>query len=334
MRIAIAHNNPAVLQLFEQLIKELGLTTCWSTDQANEVLNKCEAELPDLLLIQQEITGSPCAGLVRELMQHCPTTIIVTSSCINTNSSAVFESMSAGALDAFSEPSTDSPESINDFKIKISNIRKLHRSMNSSEAAPAIRQRKKHIPMIAIGSSTGGPAALLTILRQLPHNLQAIVVIIQHLDDQFSQGMADWLRDQSGHTVEIAQDGRSPQPGHIYMAGTNDHLIINLQRQFEYTAEPVDYPYRPSVDVFFESAVTHWPEKLVGVLLTGMGRDGAKGLLSFYNRGMMTIAQDEASCAVYGMPKAACELNAVKHQLDIHDIATKIIKSIKDVNNT
>lgn len=116
-----------------------------------------------------------------------------------------------------------------------------------------------------------------------------------------------------------------------YFAGTDDHLILQKNGRFKYTEEPVHYPYRPSIDVFFESAVTHWPNKIIGVLLTGMGRDGASGLLSLHNRNMFTIAQNKESCAVYGMPKAAIELNAVKKVLHIDDIGDAINKTLKTI---
>lgn len=183
--------------------------------------------------------------------------------------------------------------------------------------------------LVAIGASTGGPTALLTILKQLPTNTRGSFVIIQHMDDDFSQGLANWLNEQTDIPVEIAQPHTRPMPGHAYMAGKNDHLIIDKEGYFAYTHEPANYPYRPSVNAFFESAVAHWPNRLIGVLLTGMGRDGANGLLSFHNRGMLTIAQSQQSCAVYGMPKAACEMGAVTKQLDINDIAAEILKQLK-----
>ena len=120
----------------------------------------------------------------------------------------------------------------------------------------------------------------------------------------------------------------------MYIASTDDHLIIQPSGLFDYTAEPVKYPYRPSVDVFFESAVANWPHQMIGVLLTGMGRDGANGLLSFYNRGMLTIAQNEASCAVFGMPKAAIALNAAQKILPVDDIGNAINQALLEVGRT
>ena len=326
MRIAIVHNDAATTELFSNLICELKFSICWTCNSAKEALRLCSQELPDLLLVQLNLHDMKGSELILKIMSSSPTTVIAISDSVN-NPGDIFEAMSAGALDAFSEPSSDQKDSLDDLKNKISNIKKLHDSVNRPKKAKRASSIK-NTPLVAIGSSTGGPAALLTILKELPDKTSAIWVIIQHMDHEFSQGMAQWLNDQTSISIEIAKNNQIPKIGHVYMAATNDHLIINKTGRFEYTVEPVDYPYRPSVDAFFKSALSHWPNKLIGVLLTGMGRDGANGLLSFYNRGMLTIAQDQKSCAVYGMPKAASELNAVTYELDINEIAAKIMENL------
>ena len=328
MRIAIVHNNINTIRLFEFLIKELGFEVCWTSTTAQDALLQHTILCPDLLLVQLELPDMKGSKLIKKIMRSTSSTIIAISDSVKNNPGSVFEAMSAGALDAFSEPTTKNPESIADLKSKIISIKKLHDSASKPKRS-IIKQQKPKSTLVAIGSSTGGPAALLTILKNLPLNSNAIFVIIQHMDNEFSQGMADWLNEQTDIHVKIAKNHTIPEPGQVYMAGTNDHLIINSAGIFQYTDEPSDYPYRPSVNAFFESAITHWPNKLIGVLLTGMGRDGANGLLSFYNRGMYTIAQNEDSCAVYGMPKAASEIGAVTIELDINDIAAEIIKKIR-----
>ena len=327
MRIAIVHNNGDIIRLFSYLITDLGFSVCWTCSSATEALKLCTKDLPDLLLVQLNLSDMKGSELILKIMNSTPTTVIAISDSIKNKPGDIFEAMSAGALDAFSEPSTEQAESFHELKNKISNIKKLHDSVNKTQRKKRISSIKK-APLVAIGSSTGGPAALLTILKDLSDTTNAIWVIIQHMDNEFSHGMAQWLNEQTDISIEIAKDNQIPKIGHVYMAGTNDHLIINKAGRFEYTVEPVDYPYRPSVDTFFESALSHWPNKLIGVLLTGMGRDGANGLLSFYNRGMLTIAQDQKSCAVYGMPKAASELNAVTFELDITKIADKIMRNL------
>lgn len=328
MRIAIVHSNPDSTKQLEQLICDLGYSVSWSSESGQQALQNHQQDKPDLLLISLEITDMSGSELIQQIMQDTSATIIATCPSVMDNTAKVFQAMSYGALDALSEPHADNEASLDDFKNKLSNIKKLH---DSAMRTPRVRgkQAKSDATLVAIGASTGGPAALLTILKQLPANAHASFVIIQHMDDEFSQGLANWLNEQTEISVEIAQPHTRPESGRAYMAGRNDHLIIDEEGYFAYTHEPANYPYRPSVNVFFESAVAHWPNRLIGVLLTGMGRDGANGLLSFYNRGMLTIAQSQQSCAVYGMPRAACEIGAVSKQLDINEIAAEILKHLE-----
>jgi two-component system chemotaxis response regulator CheB/two-component system response regulator WspF len=154
-------------------------------------------------------------------------------------------------------------------------------------------------------------------------------VIVQHVDAAFAAGMADWLNQQSALPVRIARDGDRPQAGVVLLAATDDHLHLKLPGVLGYTRVPEETPYRPSVDVFFQSVATRWPTGAVGVLLTGMGRDGAIGLKAMRTRGYHTIAQDQATSAVYGMPKAAAALDAAVAILPLPRIAAALVAAIK-----
>ncbi len=327
MRVGIVHDNLESTHFLHYLLVDIGHEVIWTATNGQTAIEQSKQNLPDLILFKLTLPDTSCSETIKILMADASTTIVVISQSIKKQPGKIFEAMSAGALDALNEPATDDPESIQELKRKIKNISYLHKSANK-------RQRKTQItieqdlPLIAIGSSTGGPAALVNVLSKLNPEIHAVVVIIQHMDNQFSRGMVKWIDEQTDIKVEIAKDDHKPESGIVYIAGTDDHLILKENGRFGYTPEPVDYPYRPSVDAFFESAITHWPNKIVGILLTGMGRDGASGLLSLNNRGMFTIAQDEATCAVYGMPKAAIELNAASKILPIDKIGDAINKAI------
>ena len=180
--------------------------------------------------------------------------------------------------------------------------------------------------LIAIGSSAGGPAALAVILSGLPSDFGASMIIVQHIDVQFAPLMAQWLNERCPLPVRIAQGGDRPRARTALIAATNDHLVLQKSGVLEYTTEPKDCSYRPSVDVFFESVVRHWRGNAVGVLLSGMGRDGAKGLKAMKNSGSFTIAQDRVSSVVYGMPKAAAEMGAAAEILPLDKIANRLIQ--------
>jgi two-component system, chemotaxis family, response regulator WspF len=148
--------------------------------------------------------------------------------------------------------------------------------------------------------------------------------VVQHVDEQFAAGMAEWLNQSSPLPVRIAQDGARPLPGCVALAGTNHHLVLDRAARLRYTPEPRGLVYRPSVDVFFESVNAHWRSAVTGVLLTGMGQDGARGLKALRDAGHYTIAQDRSSSAVYGMPKAAAELGAAADVLAVDKIAAAL----------
>jgi len=178
--------------------------------------------------------------------------------------------------------------------------------------------------LVAIGASTGGPFAVSRVLAGLPAEFSAPIVIVQHVDERFATGMAEWLSHESRRPVRVAMEGERPVAGSTLLAKTNDHLIFKTPSRLGYTREPVDQPYRPSVDTFFDSLAQHWPGKAVGVLLTGMGRDGAQGLQVMREKGHHTIAQDKATSAIYGMPKAAAALGAAIDVLPLEAIAARL----------
>jgi len=179
--------------------------------------------------------------------------------------------------------------------------------------------------LVGVGSSAGGPAALVSLLSGLPKAFPAAIVVIQHIDAHMAAGMAEWLDGQCDLPVRVAAEGDRLTAGCVLIAGTDDHLVFTSPGRLGYVPEPRSLVYRPSVDVFFDSIVRQWRGDAVGVLLTGMGRDGALGLKSLRERGFHTIAQDQATSAVYGMPKAAAELGAAVDILPIDRIAPRLI---------
>jgi two-component system response regulator WspF len=183
--------------------------------------------------------------------------------------------------------------------------------------------------LVAIGASAGGPAALTAVLSGLPKNFPAAVVIVQHVDERFALGLADWLSRDSALPVRVAKEGDRPTTGVVLLAGTNDHLRFISSERIGYTSEPREQAYRPSVDVFFASVGAHWPGEAVGVVLTGMGRDGAKGLKTLRDKGHYTIAQDQATSTVYGMPKAAASLGAAVDILPLERIAPRLVDTFR-----
>jgi two-component system response regulator WspF len=183
-------------------------------------------------------------------------------------------------------------------------------------------------PLVAIGASTGGPAALTRVLADLPPTLHAAITIVQHVDEMFAPGLASWLARGVSRDVRPICSNDRPDPSIVRIASTNGHLLLTPELTFTYSDEPIDYAYRPSVDIFFHTVAAWWPGTAVGVLLTGMGADGADGLLAMRRAGWHTIAQDKGSSIVYGMPKAAAKVDAAVEILPLDRIAAAITRAV------
>ncbi len=182
-----------------------------------------------------------------------------------------------------------------------------------------------HYQMIAIASSTGGPTALLKILQNLPPNFPAGILIVQHISDGFTQGLVEWLRREIQLEIRIANDGDLPTPGVVLVAPDRLDMRIGFRRQIETSAEGQQI-LRPSGDILLASVARSIGNRSIGLVLTGMGADGAQGLRQIRQAGGYTIAQDEASSLIYGMPKAAYENGSVTEVLALNSIARRLIE--------
>lgn len=332
MKIGIVNDlTLAVEALRRALMQKPEYQVIWVAKNGAEAVELCAKETPDLVLLDMIMPVMDGVETTRQIMAKTPCAILIVTVSVGSNASRVFDAMGHGALDAVDTPTLglgDLNESAKPLLAKIETISKLIRDKSGSNAAMerAVGQRSPSHGerLVAIGASAGGPAALTTLLRGLPRDFPAAIVIIQHVDEQFAAGMAEWLSLSSALPVRVAQEGERPEAGIVLLAGTNDHLTLKAPDYLGYTPKPVDYAYRPSVDVFFQSACRFWPGTVVGVLLTGMGRDGALGLKALRNKGHYTIAQDQATSAVYGMPKAAAKLDAAVDILALDQIAPKL----------
>ncbi|NJO14631.1 MAG: chemotaxis response regulator protein-glutamate methylesterase [Thioploca sp.] len=338
MRIGIVNHLVAEI-LWQILAQESSYKIAWIARDGAQAVAQCIKNTPDLVLMELSLPVMNGVEATRRIMKKSPCPILIVTTTVDKNTAQVFEAMGYGALDAVDTPlighNNYAQRSREIFLKKIKMIAKLH-TLSSlphlKRPAPLtslIHQTSLNqsvVPhLIAIGSSTGGPNALAELLANLPNSLPATLVIIQHVNQEFSVSLAAWLNVHSALPVQLALNHQQPQVGTVYLASSNDHLILTKQLTFAYTADPHSIPYRPSVDVFFQSVAKHWPQKSVAVLLTGMGRDGAEGLALLRTAGWYTIAQDEATSVVYGMPKAAKERGAATDILPLGEISKAII---------
>jgi len=298
----------------------------WIAHDGREAVTLCAENTPDLILMD---IAMPVMGGVETtctIMRDTPCAILMVTDDLVGNASLIFKAMGCGALDAAGVPYFEDDGSINgaeELLKKIATINKIvsgNRKNNRPQRNRTI-VNKQAPSIVAVGSSTGGPKILASIISRLPSHITAPIVIVQHVDAQFSRSLAEWLNEQTPLTVTIAREKDYPRQGIVYLAETNDHLVMSPDFTFHYTPDPVDYPFRPSVDSFFHSLAKLWPSKGTAILLSGMGKDGASGLLALRNAGWKTVAQDKESSVVFGMPKSAIEMDAAEEVLNPQEIA-------------
>jgi chemotaxis response regulator CheB len=336
MRIAIVNDVWMAVEAMRRVLKRHPEhQLAWVAYDGREAVECCARDTPDLVLMDLIMPTLDGVEATRQIMAQSPCAIVVVTANVHDHSAKVFEAMGAGALDAVNTPILadagpgEAEASGADALLrKIDIIRKLlgtEHETNTSETRPAEPlHRSPTEALVAIGASAGGPAALARILGPLPPDLRASIVVIQHVDEQFAPGLAAWLGYHTRLPVRLAEETARPQAGTILMAGQDNHLVFVSPTRLGYVHEPLDCSYRPSVDVFFKSVARFWPGRVVGVLLTGMGRDGAEGLKLLHSMGHRTLVQNQASSAVYGMPKAAAELEAASEILPLDRIGPRL----------
>lgn len=334
MRIALVNDVVAAIEAMRRVILAASQhQIAWVARDGGEAVDLCIRDTPDLVLMDMIMPRMDGVEATRRIMATTPCPILVVTASVTSNASRVFEALGAGALDAVNTPVVERPGTSDSARSLLRKIETIRRLIGGRRAnlPPARAQRRERLPpgnhgfLVGIGASAGGPAALAKVLPHLPADFQAPVVVVQHVDAHFTHSLANWLDEQCPLHVRVARAGDQPVPGSILLAGQDAHLEFASATHLVYSrGNAADCGPCPSIDVFFTSARRFWPGQIIGVLLTGMGRDGAEGLHVLRASGHHTIAQDRASSAVYGMPAAAAELGAASEVLGLDKIGPRI----------
>jgi two-component system chemotaxis response regulator CheB len=324
IRVLVADDSELFRELLSRVVAaEAGFEVAGVAEDGNAAAAMARSLRPDVITMDLHMPDADGFSGIARIMAETPTPILVLTA--NREEAVGFRALSLGALDILEKPqaSTDLDEYGQLLRSRlrllagVKVIRHLRGLRGRAEPSPRAAARTE---LVVVGASLGGPRALATLLRGLPADFPAPIAIVQHIADGFTEGLASWLGTESRLVVSEARDKDPLRPGRVVLAPTGRHLLVIEGMVRLSDAPPVD-TFKPSVTPLFVSAAKAYGARVCGVILTGMGRDGAEGLRAIKAAGGPTLAQDEGSSAVFGMPRAAIEMGAVDRVVPIEEIA-------------
>ncbi|AFZ18492.1 chemotaxis protein CheB [Allocoleopsis franciscana] len=352
-KVVLIEDSPVALEILQRLLNSspdvdvVGVARDGA--EGLEVITKTK---PDVICTDFMMENMDGLELTKRVMADDPRPILVISNFVQkTDVDNVFRLLQAGAADVFPKPTTDSPTDYERLKsslvakIKVLSSMKVtaRRSQQPlsgsvkpitsgafSGTQPLMRNVSSRVKVIAIGASTGGLQSIQKILGQLPSNFPLPIICTVHVSTGVLSGLVNWLSSECPLKVKIAEVGETPAPGTVYFAPEKCDLEVDFRGKFIYSNCPVENKHCPSINVAFKSLAQFYGKAMAGVLLTGLGRDGAEGLQAIVQAGGITVAQDEKGGGAFGMVKEAITMEAVQQVLTIEKIAPFLLKTLSE----
>jgi two-component system chemotaxis response regulator CheB len=345
IKVLVVDDSPAMCKVLTDVLNsDLQIIVAGVARNGKEGVEMAACLKPDIITMDVNMPVMDGIEATKQIMAYNATPIlIVCASAMDIEMDKVFKAISYGALDVIEKSQMsavgDRPYgSILIEKIKfLSRIKVIRHPMatldrdmlgQALKIPKAVDKREVFGKIVAIAASTGGPGAILEVLKKLPKNFPCGIVIVQHITSGFLEGMAEWLNSECQVKVKVAEDSERVCQGVVYLAPTDLQMRIEIGGKIRLSDEPPYNGYRPSGDVLLESVAAVYRESAVGVILTGMGSDGAVGISAIKKMNGRTIAQDEKSCAVFGMPKSAIDMGVVDKVLPPDKISEEITKML------
>ena len=336
LRVVVAEDSLTVRSyLCEVLAADPAFQVVGEAEDGRRAIELCQALRPDVLALDMMMPVMSGLAAVEYLMAYCPTPILIVSASTNRGELfQTYDALAAGAVDVLEKPldggAPDWPERFRAALRMVARVRVIShpraRLAAPAETRPPVASRpeiepQRSIEMLAIGASTGGPGAILQVLRALPA-LPWPVLVVLHLSASFATAFVQWLAEQTQHPVAYARDGQSLASG-VWLAPPGRHLVMAGMR-LHLSDAPERHSCKPSVDLLFESLACECGASVAACLLTGMGRDGALGLSAIRQAGGLTFAEHESSCVVYGMPREAVLIGAAQRVMPLPEMCAAL----------
>jgi two-component system, chemotaxis family, protein-glutamate methylesterase/glutaminase len=339
VRVLIVDDSPTLRILIRIILEnDPGIQVVGEAGNGNEALTLCRKLNPDIITMDIQMPGMDGYETIRHIMAEMPRPIVVlTSTESDIELGTAYKAIECGALMVLGKPKgvpgTD-PEADNlisqikamaDVKVvRRTRWSQPEQSKMPGKAAMPRSSRLQRIRLVTIGVSTGGPPALQVILSRLPAGFPAPILVVQHMSRNFISGLATWLNETTPLQVRVAQAGEKLEPGMVYLAPDGNHLTVTADGSVRLKTMSLVDGHCPSATVLFKSAAEVNGPETAGVILTGMGSDGARGLKTLHDAGGYTMAQNEASCIIFGMPKEAIAMGAVNEVLPLEMISDRL----------
>ncbi|MGE5500145.1 MAG: chemotaxis-specific protein-glutamate methyltransferase CheB [Syntrophothermus sp.] len=341
-RVLIVEDSIAMQEVLKKIFaKDELIHVAGCVSNGLDAVNFVKKSKPDLVTMDVNMPVMNGLAATRRIMETSPVPIIIISDMMNPSDlNDTFKALEAGAVAIISKPFLSGSKNFEDYskdlclKVKLySEVQLVKRLPASRMAIKAAEETKdeitdaandyltNHPRIIGLGASTGGTTVIQIILSGLPKDFSIPIVAVQHMTPGFTSGLVDWLNETSPVTVKIAENGEIIRKGMCYMAPDNYHIKIDKNGMVHYSDEPQIFSLKPSISFLFRSLAENFGPAAVGILLTGMGRDGADELKMMRDAGALTIVQDKESSVVYGMPGEAVKLNAAAKIMDPAEIA-------------
>ncbi|MCO4053358.1 MAG: chemotaxis response regulator protein-glutamate methylesterase [Bosea sp.] len=346
IRVLIVDDSASVRQVLSSILNdEPGISVIGAASDAFAAARRLQSELPDVIILDIEMPGMNGLTFLRKIMEQRPIPVIICSTLTEAGSPMLFDALEAGAVDVLPKPRVGTRNALLETADRLCHAvraaaqarlrpKRARMEIEKKLSADAIlpppvlrRDRVATDRIVCIGSSTGGTETLREVLEQLPETSPGIV-IVQHMPERFTGAFARRLNGLCRMDIKEAEDGDELTTGRVLFAPGNRHIVLQRTGQRYHVAIKDGPPvsrHRPSVDVLFRSAAQSAGANAMGVIMTGMGDDGARGLLEMRNAGAMTLAQDEESCVVFGMPKEAIAAGAVQRITPLARIPREIM---------
>jgi len=348
IRVLVVDDSAFMRKVLTDLLQsDPSITVVGTARDGQDAVEKSIALQPEVITMDIEMPKLDGFGALREIMSRRPTPVVMVSSLTREGAEATVRSLALGAVDFVAKPSGSI--SLNMHVSRDELVAKVKAAAGATpryrrvlaDLPPVVREVKVTRPapqergplprrLVLIGCSTGGPGALHQIIPKLPGDLNAAVLVVQHMPPGFTKSLAGRLDEISAIPVREAQEGDRVAAGHVLVAPGGYHMVVDGEGQIRLTQDPPMHGVRPAVDKTFESVVPQWGSRMVGVILTGMGYDGAKGMVSLKRAGGRTVAEDASTCVVYGMPKVVVEMGAADQVLPVHEIAEAIARLVRE----